>query len=879
MNWILDRFNQKKNCILGDEMGLGKTLQTISVITHLLKTDGVKPPILILLPLTLTNNWMEEFNRAVPSIKCILYLGNSDEREAIRKNIVDFIMKQPYDSHNDPQLNFDVMITTYEILLRDAQFIKKFNWRMLAVDEAHRLKNHKSVLFKTLQEEFTFERVLLLTGTPIQNSLSELWALLHFIMPKEFNDINTFLNKYNALSDKQTPSNKLLSESLHNTLRPYLLRRTKEEVLKDLPIKNEIILYTGMTDMQRNIYLSILKRDSSLLSSNKSILMNIVMNLRKCCNHPYFFDNMEPTFDGEYILGEHIINNCGKMIILDKLLAKLKKDGKKVLIFSQMTRMLDILQDYLHFRDYTYERLDGSIRSDERNLAVKNFTEDDSAFVFLLSTRAGGLGLNLTVADTVIFYDSDWNPQMDLQAQARVHRIGQEKPVTVIRLVTSNSAEEIILARAFAKMKLKFSVLDKGNFSYLKDERDITDEKFSMSDIIKYGLDNITNNAQSSINDDDIETILQKGKVVNTKIDIDPETLDIDETTSMYLFNGEDFSKRKDDEALNTIINTLSNVDLSIDTIIAKKRSKADELIEHEELDVYDENEYLHFVRGDVTKPQGPNGKVKIIAHCLDNSGRWGKGGLFNSIKVLPGGDDVVHTYENSTGKITLGSLQLIKTKIGTGKNDSVYICNLICQSIAKGKGSAINMKYLKMSLKRLCQVAIEYDATIHLPRIGERLPSTNYYSVERLIRSCLASKGIETYIYYHKKNKQINQMNEPDINKIPHISSNKFHLSDNDKMEIEDEINLVFKGYKFHLFHVGNEFLKLKQYIESNGGILSYTIKSDIDFIISSSQNKDDELFKISLKKYPNIPVLKPSFIYKSIENRALESASIHSL
>lgn len=467
MNWILERFNKKLNCILGDEMGLGKTLQTISVMTHLLKNDGVKPPFLVLLPLTLTNNWMEEFNRAVPSIKCLLYSGDSEQRENIRKDIVNFIKKQPSYKHNDPDLNFDVMITTYEILIRDSQFIKKFNWRMLAVDEAHRLKNHNSVLFKTLQEEFSFERILLLTGTPIQNSLSELWSLLHFIMPKEFSDLNSFLNKYNSLNEKNLSKDKInvLSESLHDSLRPYLLRRTKEEVLKDLPNKTEIILYTGMTDMQRDIYLSILKRDRSLLSSNKSVLMNIVMNLRKCCNHPYFFDNMEPTFDDEYVLGEHIVNNCGKMIILDKLLAKLKKDGKKVLIFSQMTRMLDILQDYFHLRDYSYERLDGSIRSDERNLAVKNFNENDSTFIFLLSTRAGGLGLNLTVADTVIFYDSDWNPQMDLQAQDRAHRIGQKNKVLVIRLITVNSIEEKILERANFKLDLDTKIIEAGMFN------------------------------------------------------------------------------------------------------------------------------------------------------------------------------------------------------------------------------------------------------------------------------------------------------------------------------------------------------------------------------------------------------------------------------
>ncbi len=196
----------------------------------------------------------------------------------------------------------------------------------------------------------------------------------------------------------------------------------------------------------------------------KISLQNVVMNLRKSCNHPYLFEGAEPTFDGEYELGDHIVDNSCKLKILDKLLPKLKRDGHKVLIFSQMTRMLDIIQDYLHLREYVYERLDGSVRSEERFIAIKNFSEKESdVFVFLLSTRAGGVGLNLVAADVVIFIDSDWNPQQDRQAEARVHRIGQTKPVLVIRLAAHNTVDEIILKRARSKLLLQQSVIEKQN--------------------------------------------------------------------------------------------------------------------------------------------------------------------------------------------------------------------------------------------------------------------------------------------------------------------------------------------------------------------------------------------------------------------------------
>ncbi|KAL5477821.1 hypothetical protein EMCRGX_G024669 [Ephydatia muelleri] len=253
-----------------------------------------------------------------------------------------------------------------------------------------------------------------------------------------------------------------VASMLHFVLQPFLLRRVKSEVLLDLPEKSEVILYTGLSAVQKKLYKAILTKDVSAFgeSGSKTRLMNVLVQLRKCVNHPYLFDGVEPE---PFEAGEHLIEASGKLFIIDKLLAHLKSRGHRVLMFSQMTRMLDVIQDY---RGYTYERLDGSVRGEERFLAVKNFSNDPESFVFLLSTRAGGQGLNLVGADTIIFVDSDFNPQNDLQAAARAHRIGQIRPVKVIRLLGKNTVEKVILKRAYAKLELTATVIEGGQFSH-----------------------------------------------------------------------------------------------------------------------------------------------------------------------------------------------------------------------------------------------------------------------------------------------------------------------------------------------------------------------------------------------------------------------------
>eukprot|EP00027_Filamoeba_sp_ATCC50430_P005766 CAMPEP_0168547732 /NCGR_PEP_ID=MMETSP0413-20121227/4191_1 /TAXON_ID=136452 /ORGANISM="Filamoeba nolandi, Strain NC-AS-23-1" /LENGTH=886 /DNA_ID=CAMNT_0008578001 /DNA_START=270 /DNA_END=2931 /DNA_ORIENTATION=+ len=371
----------------------------------------------------------------------VVYTGNSAARNTLVQ--YEFYFPQPGKS-GQKRIKFNVLLTTYELILKDKNVLGDIKWTYLAVDEGHRLKNNESMLHEVLMEFKTGNR-LLLTGTPLQNSIKELWSLLFFLNPEKFHSFSDFQSKYSDLKEQET----ILK--LHEELKPYLLRRVKKDVEKSLPAKIERILRVEMTPMQKKYYKWILTRNYASLNKglkgNQASLLNIVMELKKASNHPYLFDNAEDLSNSSPLEG--LIKNSGKLILLDKLLVRLKETGHRVLIFSQMVRMLDILSDYLSGRGFQFQRLDGSMSSDQRQKAMHHFNAPDSTdFCFLLSTRAGGLGINLTTADTVIIFDSDWNPQNDLQAEARAHRIGQKKVVNIYRLVTKRTVEEDILQRA-----------------------------------------------------------------------------------------------------------------------------------------------------------------------------------------------------------------------------------------------------------------------------------------------------------------------------------------------------------------------------------------------------------------------------------------------
>ncbi|KAG9143041.1 hypothetical protein Leryth_006297 [Lithospermum erythrorhizon] len=471
LQWMLSLFNNNLNGILADEMGLGKTIQTIALIAYLMENKGVSGPHLIIAPKAVLPNWMIEFSAWAPSIIAVLYDGRLDERKALREQLTG-------------EGKFNVLVTHYDLIMRDKAFLKKIHWHYMIVDEGHRLKNHDCALARTLVTGYRIRRRLLLTGTPIQNSLQELWSLLNFLLPNIFNSVENFEEWFNApFADKCDVSltdeeELLVIRRLHHVIRPFILRRKKIEVEKFLPGKTQVILKCDLSAWQKIYYEQVTTIGRVGLGNGtgrSKSLQNLSMQLRKCCNHPYLF-----LSDYNMWNEDEIVRASGKFELLDRLLPKLRRAGHRILLFSQMTRLMDILEIYLQLHSYKYLRLDGSTKTDERGELLRKFNAPDSPyFMFLLSTRAGGLGLNLQTADTVIIFDSDWNPQMDQQAEDRAHRIGQKKEVRVFVLVSVGSIEEVILERAKQKMGIDAKVIQAGLFnttSTAQDRRQMLEE-------------------------------------------------------------------------------------------------------------------------------------------------------------------------------------------------------------------------------------------------------------------------------------------------------------------------------------------------------------------------------------------------------------------
>ncbi len=343
LNWMISLYHHGINGILADEMGLGKTLQTISFLGYLKFYRATPRFHLVVVPKSTLDNWRREFAHWVPGFDVIVLQGTKEERAAL---IEARLMPQ----------KFDVLITTYEMCLREKHALKKLSWEYIVIDEAHRIKNVDSMLSQIVRA-FTSRSRLLITGTPLQNNLMELWALLNFLLPDVFSNAEDFDAWF---KDKGEDDQDQVVKQLHKVLRPFLLRRVKADVEKSLLPKKEINVFVGLTEMQRKWYKALLEKDIDAVNGvgskkeGKTRLLNIVMQLRKCCNHPYLFDGAEPT---PFTNDQHLIDNSGKMLILDKLLRSMREKGSRVLIFSQMSRMLDILEDYCFFREYGESRL------------------------------------------------------------------------------------------------------------------------------------------------------------------------------------------------------------------------------------------------------------------------------------------------------------------------------------------------------------------------------------------------------------------------------------------------------------------------------------------------------------------------------------------
>ncbi|PKU84185.1 DNA helicase INO80 [Dendrobium catenatum] len=687
LDWLVTLYDKRLNGILADEMGLGKTIMTIALLAHLACEKGIWGPHLIVVPTSVMLNWETEFLRWCPAFKILTYFGSAKERKHKRQGWLK------------PN-SFHVCITTYRLIIQDSKVFKRKKWKYLILDEAHLIKNWKSQRWQTLLN-FNSKRRILLTGTPLQNDLMELWSLMHFLMPhifqshQEFKD--WFSNPISGMVEGQEKVNREVVDRLHNVLRPFILRRLKRDVEKQLPKKHEHVIYCRLSRRQRNLYEDFIassETQATLASANFFGMISVIMQLRKVCNHPDLFegrpiissydmagidiqlssavssifssgpfsevnleglnlifshhefdmfsweteevlsicssklieDNMlkfigipftdqydrkrvlgtnifeeiqkalfeerlkqlkekaasiawwnnlqcqkkpiyganlrelvtikHPVADihkqknspscymkfssylGELVLSAHerfqkmigtvesfmfaipaarapppvcwsskggscvfrtqayvdrcteflspllspyrpaivrrqvyfpdrrlIQFDCGKLQELSVLLRRLKSEGHRALIFTQMTKMLDILEAFINLYGYTYMRLDGSTPPEQRQTLMQRFNTNPKFFLFILSTRSGGVGINLVGADTVIFYDSDWNPAMDQQAQDRCHRIGQTREVHIYRLISESTIEENILKKANQKRRLDDLVIQSGSYN------------------------------------------------------------------------------------------------------------------------------------------------------------------------------------------------------------------------------------------------------------------------------------------------------------------------------------------------------------------------------------------------------------------------------
>ncbi|XP_065159905.1 chromatin-remodeling complex ATPase chain Iswi isoform X2 [Atheta coriaria] len=544
LNWMVSLYDNGINGILADEMGLGKTLQTISLLGFMKHYKNIPSPHIVIVPKSTLANWMAECNKWCPSLRAVCLIGDQEARSTFIREVL-----MPGE--------WDVCITSYEMCIKEKSVFKKFNWRYMIIDEAHRIKNEKSKLSEILREFKTSNR-LLLTGTPLQNNLHELWALLNFLLPDVFNssdDFDAWFNTNSCFGDNA------LIERLHAVLKPFLLRRLKSEVEKRLKPKKEVKVYVGLSKMQRDWYTKILMKDIDIVNGagkvEKMRLQNILMQLRKCANHPYLFDGAEPG--PPYTTDLHLVTNCGKMVVLDKLLPKMLEQESRVLIFSQMTRMLDIIEDYCHWRQFNYCRLDGQTPHEDRQRQINEYNEPNSKkFIFMLSTRAGGLGINLATADVVIIYDSDYNPQMDLQAMDRAHRIGQKKQVRVFRFITENTVEEKIIERAEVKLRLDKLVIQQGR---LVDNKTAQLNKDEMIQMIRHGANHVFASRDSELRDEDIDDILHRGEEKTAELSKKLEELGesslrnftMDAPANLYQFEGEDYRDKQKSNLSNWI--------------------------------------------------------------------------------------------------------------------------------------------------------------------------------------------------------------------------------------------------------------------------------------------------------------------------------------
>ena len=542
IRWMVRMYDDGCSCILADEMGLGKTLQSISFLACLKETRGAKGPHLVICPLSVLSSWMDELQKWCPDFRVVrLHSTDEAERTRLRREVVMNVA------------SYDVAVTTYEMACNPAfnlTLSQKVYWRTMILDEGHKVKNEDTAAHGVLSRVHR-QHTLLLTGTPVQNNLHELYAILAFLHPDVFTNASSFDDAF----DLGTKEHKVDSGQLdhaHYLMKPFVLRRVKGEVEVSLPEKTETKIMCPLSPAQTFWYRRLLMRESGTLTAAEAAAMrkhsgggddgasggdksgedaidrdeegekkanseaagsnrklqSLLMQLRKCCNHPFLFAGTDVPEEGVPV--EELVEASGKLAVLDRILKRLKDRGHRVVLFSQFTSMLDILQDFLTLRGYQYARLDGSTNRVQRSIDIAAFNRPGSPmFAFLLSTRAGGLGVNLQTADTCVLFDSDWNPQVDTQAMARVHRIGQKKPVHVYRLVTAGTVEERMQQRAEKKLFLE-QMVSRGSTKQSEALEGV--DKNDLYGMLRFGVDAIfSKEAGEPPSDADLDVLMDRG--------------------------------------------------------------------------------------------------------------------------------------------------------------------------------------------------------------------------------------------------------------------------------------------------------------------------------------------------------------------------------
>ena len=455
LQWMISLYNNRLNGILADEMGLGKTVQVCALIAYLFESKQNFGPHLIIVPNAVIVNWKAEIKRWLPRLTTVFYVGSKDTRAKIFQQKV-------------LQLKFNILVTSYEFIMRDRAKLSKVAWKYIIIDEAQRLKDREGRLSRDL-DRFRAQRRLLLTGTPLQNDLSELWSLLNLLLPEVFDSSKVFREWFgsNKAGDQgedggedwiEREKKVIVISRLHQILEPFMLRRLVQDVERKLPPRVTVVIHCPFSAFQSSVYDWVRKTASIRVEPGTRMglaaqqnfrgylpIQNRCMELRKLCNHPSL--SYPPERGGDF-RGPNLVRACGKLWILDRLLIKLQRSGHRVLLFCTMTKLLDLLEVYLQWRwstpdgkDLKYCRIDGMTSLEQREIAINAFNAPHSdKFIFLLSIRAAGRGLNLQTADTVVVYDPDPNPKNEEQAIARAHRIGQTREVRVIHFESVDDA-------------------------------------------------------------------------------------------------------------------------------------------------------------------------------------------------------------------------------------------------------------------------------------------------------------------------------------------------------------------------------------------------------------------------------------------------------